>query len=324
MKNPAWNNEELILALELYFSLSYGQMDGKNPKVKALSRFLTLMNEENGYRRSVNSISLKLANFKRIDPDFTGKGMTGGGKNDELIWNQYSADKNQLTSLAKKIKENVLKRQKGYFIKWLENNNKPDGSPYKKRTILTYASQIENNIIQEFNILCNFTNLYEVTDLDELEEINKQIDELTDSKRKKDLRSAFHCYHQFIKTRYYLDEPDTVADPREEEESYTEGGRKVYISTRIERNRKLRIQAIQIHGTTCMACGFNFSLTYGDWGKEYIEVHHLILLGNSEIKERKTNPRTDLIVLCANCHRMIHRRKGITLTLEELKQKIRK
>ncbi|UVQ14060.1 hypothetical protein NXV19_12565 [Bacteroides fragilis] len=80
MKKTIWNNEELILALDLYFQIEYGQMDGRNPQVKALSEILTLMHESDGFSRSVNSVSLKLANFKRIDPEFKGKGMTGGGK----------------------------------------------------------------------------------------------------------------------------------------------------------------------------------------------------------------------------------------------------
>ena len=96
MKKTIWNNEELILALDLYFQIEYGQMDGRNPQVKALSEILTLMHESDGFSRSVNSVSLKLANFKRIDPEFKGKGMTGGGKLEECIWNEYSHNKQLL------------------------------------------------------------------------------------------------------------------------------------------------------------------------------------------------------------------------------------
>ena len=35
-----------------------------------------------------------------------------------------------------------------------------------------------------------------------------------------------------------------------------------------------------------------------------------------------TNPKNDLAVVFAICHRMIHRRKGLTLTIEELNGKI--
>lgn len=34
--------------------------------------------------------------------------------------------------------------------------------------------------------------------------------------------------------------------------------------------------------------------------------------------ERIINPRTDMVVLCPNCHSMIHRRKNRTLSLNEL------
>ncbi len=227
MKNPIWNNDELILALELYFQLEYGQMDGRNPQVKALSEMLTLMHESDGFSRSVNSVSLKLANFKRIDPDFKGKGMTGGGRLEESIWNEYSHNKQLLHARAEEIRKKILK----------------------------------GNI-------------------------------------------------------------DVLSLQEEDYESRTEGGRKVYVSQKSERDARLRSNAIKIHGTSCQICGFNFGLMYGEWGEGFIEVHHLLPLGNNETAERNTNPAEDLIVVCANCHRMIHRKKGVTLTLEELKQKI--
>ena len=46
----------------------------------------------------------------------------------------------------------------------------------------------------------------------------------------------------------------------------TEGGRKVFVSTRAERNPTVRDAAIRIHGTRCMACGFCFEEAYGEWG----------------------------------------------------------
>ena len=72
-----------------------------------------------------------------------------------------------------------------------------------------------------------------------------------------------------------------------------------------------------------MACGFNYEDFYGDYGKDYIEVHHIKPLSqNSE--EVEINPEKDLIVLCANCHRMIHRKRNNVLTLDELKNLINK
>ncbi len=64
----------------------------------------------------------------------------------------------------------------------------------------------------------------------------------------------------------------------------------------------------KLHGYDCQACGFNFVETYGKFGKEYIEAHHLLPYETLEVgKTRKLNIQDDFVVLCGNCHRMIHR-----------------
>lgn len=79
-------------------------------------------------------------------------------------------------------------------------------------------------------------------------------------------------------------------------------------------NRKM---AIEKHGKKCFVCGFNFEQTYGELGKDFIEIHHLIPLCETT-EEILINPEKDLIPLCANCHRMIHR-LGTEMSLDELK-----
>ena len=71
-----------------------------------------------------------------------------------------------------------------------------------------------------------------------------------------------------------------------------------------------------------MACGFNFKDFYGERGSDYIEVHHILPLSQRN-EEVTIDPSTDLVVLCANCHRMIHRKRNEILSLEELKTLIR-
>jgi 5-methylcytosine-specific restriction enzyme A len=73
-----------------------------------------------------------------------------------------------------------------------------------------------------------------------------------------------------------------------------------------------------IHCFTCVVCGFNFEDVYGERGKDFIEVHHVKPL-SSIGEEVVIDPMGDLIPVCANCHRMIHRRKDNVLSIEELK-----
>lgn len=109
---------------------------------------------------------------------------------------------------------------------------------------------------------------------------------------------------------------------KKENTAKTEGGTKVYISTRVERRPDLRNNALKIHGYDCAVCGFNFEKVYGLWGKNWAEVHHLVPISESKKEKRQTDPKIDLVVLCANCHRMIHRKKGVALTIWELKNKL--
>ncbi|MXY08927.1 MAG: hypothetical protein F4Y61_09800 [Rhodothermaceae bacterium] len=102
----------------------------------------------------------------------------------------------------------------------------------------------------------------------------------------------------------------------------TEGGQRVFFSVRRERDGTLRKIALAIHGYNCMACGFNYEDCYGEIGKGFIEVHHVVPLASVGVT--KTNPETDLFVLCANCHRMVHRKKGVCLSIQELKECIQR
>ena len=107
-------------------------------------------------------------------------------------------------------------------------------------------------------------------------------------------------------------------------QSETEGGVKVRVLKVPERNPKLRQKALDIHGLHCQVCGFDFEATYGTWGKGFAEVHHVIPLHSYKGDKTVTNPKNDLAVVCSNCHKMIHRKRNITLSLDELRAKLNK
>lgn len=52
-------------------------------------------------------------------------------------------------------------------------------------------------------------------------------------------------------------------------------------------------------------CGFDFEDSYGAVGRGYIQVHHRLALG--ERKHPEATRLEDLMLVCANCHAMIHR-----------------
>ncbi len=98
-----------------------------------------------------------------------------------------------------------------------------------------------------------------------------------------------------------------------------DGGRYLYYSTKYERSSILRREAIDYHGKACMACGFDFEGFYGDLGRDFIEVHHT--LGYQDpAQDLIVDVRTDMVCLCSNCHRMVHRKPGEVLSLEALRE----
>lgn len=105
-----------------------------------------------------------------------------------------------------------------------------------------------------------------------------------------------------------------------EEEEYFEG--KKVRRYAYERNPKLRSKAIWHHGYKCKACGFDFEEKYGEHGSDFIEVHHLNPVSTHE-KDTSVDPKTEMTVLCSNCHSMIHRKKDNVLSLDELREIIK-
>jgi len=103
---------------------------------------------------------------------------------------------------------------------------------------------------------------------------------------------------------------------------YPEGAKKEILINAYERNPQARKKCISHHGTNCSACKMDFESIYGELGKDFIHVHHVIPI--SQINDDyDIDPVKDLIPLCPNCHAMIHKKKPV-LTLQELKKIIKK
>jgi 5-methylcytosine-specific restriction protein A len=113
--------------------------------------------------------------------------------------------------------------------------------------------------------------------------------------------------------------PADVSD-HEDDDGAPEGRILAQMHRSRERNRKLvaRKKADALGSTgklTCATCAFDFAVAYGDRGDGFIECHHTTPL--SELKPNTRTRLSDLALVCANCHRMIHRRSP-WLSLHEL------
>lgn len=100
-----------------------------------------------------------------------------------------------------------------------------------------------------------------------------------------------------------------------------EGNSVLAVHLRYERNntfiRKIKERALAKNKMlNCQVCGFSFIEKYGDIGEGFIEAHHKKPL--SEIKQQSLKTEDDIILVCSNCHRMLHR-DSLAIGVEELK-----
>ena len=84
-----WTREELLVALNLYHKLTFGQLHARQAVIVALAEKLG---------RVANSVAMKLCNFASLDPalKLRGiKGLAGASALDHATWNEFHADLNE-------------------------------------------------------------------------------------------------------------------------------------------------------------------------------------------------------------------------------------
>ena len=86
----------------------------------------------------------------------------------------------------------------------------------------------------------------------------------------------------------------------------SEGAEKRIRVNVFERDPKLREQCVQHWGYKCIVCDFDFSAVYGEIGRGFIHVHHVVPLAKIR-GAHQVDPVKDLIPVCPNCHAMLHR-----------------
>jgi 5-methylcytosine-specific restriction protein A len=67
----------------------------------------------------------------------------------------------------------------------------------------------------------------------------------------------------------------------------------------------------------CEACLFDFEEHYGPRGKGFIEAHHTKPV--ETLMEGSKTRLEDLVLLCANCHRMVHAARP-WLSIDQLRE----
>ncbi|MBE6788496.1 MAG: restriction endonuclease [Ruminococcaceae bacterium] len=105
---------------------------------------------------------------------------------------------------------------------------------------------------------------------------------------------------------------DEQIELTQEDDEFVEG--KISLKRHLQRERNVKLirtvknKFIADHGHLyCEVCGFDFEKIYGELGKDFIEAHHLKPI--SQMTDNEKTKVEDILMVCSNCHSMIHRKK---------------
>ena len=192
----------------------------------------------------------------------------------------------------------------------------------------TIESELPRLLAECFDI--SVDSIYALTSASEVRELRNRLVTNTEANSRDNdsngqLSQALKLYADFLDSKFNpaRKRPKVVKTVEQHETvvvHFVEGATVQQTIDRRERNHEARARCIAEKGCRCMVCGFDFEAVYGPAGHDYIEVHHLKPLSQTEDEHEVT--ADDLVPLCANCHAIAHRRSPEPFTPDEIKAMI--
>src|SRR5438309_442598 len=103
-KGKRWTREELLVALNVYHKLSFGQLHARNPVIIDVARKL---------ERPPGSLAMKLCNLASLDPTLRMRGirgLTGASELDRAMWDEFQAHTNTLAPQSEEVFRRLFTR----------------------------------------------------------------------------------------------------------------------------------------------------------------------------------------------------------------------
>lgn len=110
-----WTRDELLVVLNLYHKLTFGQLHARQPVIVALAEKLG---------RGANSVAMKLCNFASLDPalKLRGiKGLVGASALDRALWDEFHADLNEAVPASEGALRTLFGADEGSDLEVLPN-----------------------------------------------------------------------------------------------------------------------------------------------------------------------------------------------------------
>lgn len=104
-RGKLWTREELLLALNLYYKIPFGQFHQHNPKVINLANLMA---------RTPSSVAMQLSNFASLDPYHQERGVSGlrpPGKLAQQVWTEAQNDWEKVILQSENLLETLMQPQ---------------------------------------------------------------------------------------------------------------------------------------------------------------------------------------------------------------------
>ncbi|RFZ82998.1 HNH endonuclease [Mucilaginibacter terrenus] len=152
-----WTKEQLILTVNLYSKIPFGQMNAGNPEVKSLAAIIA---------RTPAAIAYKLGNFASFDPKLQARGIKGlenASKLDREVWQEYMNNWDELFIESEKL----LAQKQGTTVEELnpidEDEYQPAEGRVAVRSVLVRLNQtaFRKMVLSNFKDQCCITGINE-------------------------------------------------------------------------------------------------------------------------------------------------------------------
>jgi 5-methylcytosine-specific restriction protein A len=167
IRNPSWSRDELIVTLEFYLRHKSTIPNKQSPEITELSDFLNRLQSKLGGDasdtfRNVNGVYMKLMNFRRFDPAYTGKGLERGNKDEEVVWNLFKERPNELRKVSESIRS-LVQSEEPLPSKEMISDDEEEGAEgqvltrthrYRERNTKLVKKKKEKVLEEEGNLTC--------------------------------------------------------------------------------------------------------------------------------------------------------------------------
>lgn len=148
-----WSKAELILTFNLYLKIPFGKFHHSNSDIIRLAELIG---------RTPSAVSMRLSNFASVDPyhqERGVKGLTGGIKQVQPIWDEFNENKEDLVYESERILAEIQKTTiECKYANFLKGTDKLEGKT-KIREVKTRVNQkvFRDIVLANYNTSCTIT-----------------------------------------------------------------------------------------------------------------------------------------------------------------------